>query len=371
MHIGIILHGPEIIDAGSAKKIIDIFRQENEVTAKLGGTMGRTAVLDAGLEDIIDISQGLTPSETILALNGSIDIAILLNHGKTLETGRYFGRFVASKLKSSSIPFVHIERPDCEGRIIYYSQQAKKCAEYVRKTLTKYGENYSLPVEKDSPLPPYIRTEGRTLIRRISGAFPGENIRLDGIVVGTVTHPEPEIVCQNGKVVKLLGVDIKQHGLEKLENRNIDLFKARVKTGNIRRTKHKSRIKTVPGSTSLKTVAIIDHCAESTFELIKDAGLVITVGDDTTTITADILVRLGIPIIGIVDGDPDHILEDPLVPKGSVIIRVREGFDDILGREVFEKLMGGKQKIYRQRSDELFDRILALAGKKVVNIKYY
>ena len=58
MRIGIILHGPEIVDVGSARKIIGIFNKEHDVTAKLGGTMGRTAVLDAGLENIIDISRG-------------------------------------------------------------------------------------------------------------------------------------------------------------------------------------------------------------------------------------------------------------------------------------------------------------------------
>lgn len=82
MRIGIILHGPEIVDVGSAEKIIGIFKKEHDVNARLGGTMGRTAVLDAGLENVIDISGGLTPSETIIAMKNDIDLAILLNHGK-------------------------------------------------------------------------------------------------------------------------------------------------------------------------------------------------------------------------------------------------------------------------------------------------
>ncbi|MFZ3059033.1 MAG: DUF2117 domain-containing protein [Candidatus Methanoperedens sp.] len=47
MRIGIILHGPEIIDVGSAKRIISIFNWEHDVMAKLGGTMGRTAAKHA------------------------------------------------------------------------------------------------------------------------------------------------------------------------------------------------------------------------------------------------------------------------------------------------------------------------------------
>ncbi len=364
MRIGIILHGPEIVDMGSAKQLIDIFRQEHEVIAKLGGTMGRTAVIDAGLEDVIDISQGLTPSETILSIKESIDLAILLNHGKTLETGRCFGRIVASKI--SQIPFVHIERPDCIGRIIYYSSKAKRCAEYVRNALKEYDEKYDLPIEPGYPAPSHVRAEGKLVIRRVSGAFAGENIRLDGIVIGEVTRPEPEIVCKNGRIVEIRGIKIKPHGIEKLENRKLDLFTARVRTGNIRRSLHETRIRKMKPEGK---IAIIDHCAESTFELVKDAGLVITVGDDTTTIAADILTRLGIPVIGIVDGDMDEVLGNAVIPSGSVIIRVREGFDDIVGREVFE-LLEGEQKLSMERN-ELLARILALAEKYVVEVVYY
>jgi hypothetical protein len=373
MRIGIVLHGPEIIDAGSAGRIIHIFRQENEVVARLGGTMGRTAVLDSGLEEDIDISQGFTPSETILALNGKIELAILLNQGKTLETGRYFGSYVASKLSGSCFPLVHIESPDSSGRIIYYTHQTKKCAEYIRKTLMRHCRcgKYDLPIEQGSPLRPYVRREGNKIIRRISGAFPGETIRLDGIVIGSATREEPEIICVEGRVVELRGGDIKPHGLSKLATRKIDLFKAKIKTGSIRRTKCEPRVKASQSGKSPKTAAIIDHCAESTFELIKDADLVITVGDDTTAIAADILARFGIPIIGITDGDLDNILENSIVPGGSVIIRVREGFDDILGREVSKKLMGEEQKIQVHRSYELLARVISLAKKYIVDIKYY
>jgi hypothetical protein len=207
MRIGIVLHGPEIVDTGSAKRIIDIFSREHEVVAKLGGTMGRTAVLDAGLEGVIDISLGLTPSETIMAMKDSIDLAVLLNHGKTQDTGRHFGRIVASKI--SQLPLVHIERPDSEGSIIYYSTEAKRCAEHVRSILRG---TYDLPIELGCPAPLHIRTEGELVIRRISGAFAGENIRLEGAVIGEVTRSEPEIVCKNGRIVELRGIKAKFHG---------------------------------------------------------------------------------------------------------------------------------------------------------------
>ena len=369
MRIGIILHGPEIVDMGSARKIIDIFNRGHNVTAKLGGTMGRTAVLDAGLENIIDISQGLTPSETITAIKDDIDLAILLNHGKTLDTGRYFGRIVASRL-CDSLPFVHIESPDNNGRIIYYNPLAKRCAEYVRDFLAKNDTAYDLPVEPGIPGTSHIRMDGDRIIRRVAGAFAGENIRLDGVVIGEITGTDIEIVCRDGRIDKVMGIKIKPHGLEKLENRRIDLFTAKIKTGPIRRTRAKPRISNVGFRNSCDKVAIIDHAAESTFELAKDAGLVVTVGDDTTTITSDILARLGVPVIGIIDGDVDGMLENTVVPEGSVFIRVMPGFDDIVGREVSRELMQGKQHTRYDR-DELIAKILALAGKYLVEVTYY
>lgn len=364
--MGIILHGPEIVDEGGAERVIRILMKEHDVIAKLGGTMGRTAVLDAGLEKLIDISQGMTPSQTINSLKDSIDITVLLNHGKTLETGRHFGRIVASKL-TSSIPFVHIERPDSDGRIIYYDRKAKRCAEHIRNIMIRRGD-YDLPIEKSSPLPPQVEHEGDRIIRRISGALPGENIRLNGIIIGHAASEQPEIVCRDGRVVELRGGIIKPHGLEKLDKRWIDLAAARVKTGNIRRSHHIPRKKTEKQNGEI--VALIDHCAESTFELVKDTGFVITVGDDTTAIAADIMARFGVPVIGITDGDLDGILNNTTVPPGSVIIRVREGFDDIAGREVFEKVMYGSQRI-SIKGDELLARILALVKKYLVDVKYY
>lgn len=369
MHIGIVLHGPEIVDEGEAKLIIDILGKEHEIIARLGGTMGRTAVLDAGLEDLIDISTGLTPSETINALKESIDLAILLNQGKNLETGRHFGRMVASRL-DSSIPFIHIERPLHDGRIIYYRANGKHCARYIHELLKKHDKDHDLIVEQGKPAPAVLRSEGGSLIRRISGAFPGENIRLEGIVIGHVTHHEPEIVCRDGRVTELRGVKVKQHGLEKLNRRTIDLYNAKVKTGNIRRTKHSAKIKPSLFLKSGKTITIIDHSAESTFELVKDADIAITVGDDTTTIASDILSRLGIPVIGITDGDLDCILGDTIVPAGSVIIQVKEGFDDILGKEILDKVMRSS-KIKIMPGNELLEAVLTLAKKYLVSVKYY
>ena len=65
MKIGLVIHGPEVIDQGEAKKILEKLSCMGKVEAKLGGTMGEVAVLDAGLDDIIDISQHMKPASVL------------------------------------------------------------------------------------------------------------------------------------------------------------------------------------------------------------------------------------------------------------------------------------------------------------------
>ena len=45
MEIGVVVHGPGIIDSGWAMKIIDYLSNYGNVRCRLGGTMGRTAVI--------------------------------------------------------------------------------------------------------------------------------------------------------------------------------------------------------------------------------------------------------------------------------------------------------------------------------------
>ena len=59
MKIGIVVHGPNIIDSGYAIKLINLIKNYGDVSVRLGGTMGRTAVIDASLEDVIDITRKL------------------------------------------------------------------------------------------------------------------------------------------------------------------------------------------------------------------------------------------------------------------------------------------------------------------------
>ena len=80
MEIGVVVHGPGIIDSGWAMKIIDYLSNYGNVRCRLGGTMGRTAVIDAGLENIINISMKLLPSESLEIFNTeNVDVLDILH----------------------------------------------------------------------------------------------------------------------------------------------------------------------------------------------------------------------------------------------------------------------------------------------------
>jgi len=105
--------------------------------------------------------------------------------------------------------------------------------------------------------------------------------------------------------------ELKSHGLEKLPR--IDLERAIIRSGKIRRTWARPRLREQRGDGA----AFIDHCAEDAFEAAKGASIVVVVGDDTTAIAADILARLGVPVVGIVDGDLDRLAEETVMLPGS------------------------------------------------------
>lgn len=72
--IGAVVHGPEIIDSGCALQLINYLEKLGSVTAVLGGTMGRVAVIDAGLEDAVFISPRRKPSQSIKDMEATSDV---------------------------------------------------------------------------------------------------------------------------------------------------------------------------------------------------------------------------------------------------------------------------------------------------------
>ena len=293
MKISLVIHGPEVIDSGEAKRVLEKLSRMGTVEARLGGTMGKAAVLDAGLENVIDISRHLKPSVCIEAFFETSNLVCLLNRGKTVETGEIFGEMIAAHLSEPEMkPLIQIESPTyTDGKLILLNKKAGEYLETLSETLG-LSVKIPLPLQK-SVFVEKCQTTGKIrVIRRLLGVFPGENILLNGIVIGKALSPEISIVSENGFIVAIKGGEIKKHGLEKLHNYEkmdpVDLAKAWAKSGNLRRSnflfpngqKQNACGRSSGFSSMLRTgkVVLIDHTAEYTFELAAGAELAVTVG---------------------------------------------------------------------------------------------
>ncbi len=358
--IGVVVHGPEVVDSGFALRVLNYLEKFGMVNAVLGGTMGRLAIMDAGLESIIKISPKRRPSQSIGYLQPGSDIIVLLNQAKTRETGLAFGIKVAAHAGASR-PIIHI---DCGGRFVAVFYGAGKAEEIAETAARDLGVDYlspSLPEEKDIDSDSIAR-DGDTVKRRLTGVQPGELISINGVVVAKATEGSVEILAKKGEDHRDKGRKAKTPRVGEALNRGpgrrhhpqrpYQAYSAR------------PRVLECKGNGA----ALIDHSAEDAFEMAEGTCVVITVGDDTTAIAGDILSRMGIPVIGIVDGDLDGLSQRTVMPKGSVIVRVEPGYDDVVGRQIKKEIFQGKNRISIRASD-LAEKVMEIAGERIVQVE--
>lgn len=411
MEIGVVVHGPGIIDSGWAMKIIDYLSNYGNVRCRLGGTMGRTAVIDAGLENIINISMKLLPSESLEIFNTeNVDVIFLLDYGKSQETGHVFGYtafnhyfkkisnedYLSTNHKSfydSDIPVVQIERPGEEdGSIISWNVDVNRKIKQKKKglfsrsddsdeesfdfvgmfndlieefnltkhtpedVLNNYFSEISQAADEETArerIADFPDDGSQFTYRRIHGASPGENILVNGFVIGYSESDAPILLARDDIIVDIIGGVVKEHGVEKLGP--VNLSNAIVKTGLLRKSKEViprvldsdfvsiNDVEMNSSSNGLENkensfkIAYVDHAAYDIYRF-KNFDLVVTVGDDTTLVASDILYRFDIPIIGITDGDLDKVVEKGFVNDKSIILEVAPDFDDIVGHNIHERL---------------------------------
>jgi hypothetical protein len=371
-NIGIVVHGPEIIDSGCAKMIFDLLNDFNhnstkiKTMAKLGGTIGRVAVIDNNLETTIDISEKLVPSESLKKLNNCNDILFLINYGKSKETGHTFGKIVVERSNIKNKTVIQIERPkEKDGTILIWNTPKN---DFENKLINYLSNKLNLPIENCISNGLTIWEEHNNIYRELHGVDKGEAIMLNGIVVGRAIGAPVILVSNNNKLINIINGEVKWHGVEKLGE--IDLKKVIIKTGILRRhpsniNKNKKNNKGYEYDLSSKgEVIIVNHAGEDVLEEIKNkkVSAVITIGDDTTTICGDILARFDIKIIGITDGDRDDILKNPIITEGSNIFLIENCKDDDVG-EMLEEKLKNKNMTY----DDALNYIKELLNKNKID----
>jgi hypothetical protein len=347
MRFGIIIHGPEVIDTGRAKHLIRFLGEMAYCEVCLGGAMGAVAVIDACLENVIDISRREKVSEAMIRLDRSCDVIVVLNHAKTRESGIAFGSILMERLSHK------LEHPAIQLDIDFILPLNQKADCMTREISSR------LNLEVES------LTSDRThdMKRAIHGVIPGENIWINGNVIGRALDQSVTIRIDDGLPI-FEGVKVKEDGLRKVLP--FDLHDAMIRTGHIRRTK------AVPRSVDKRSngkIMLIDHCAEDSFFETKDASLAITVGDDTTRIAGALLYRKGMPIIGITDGDEDGICGEEVFSSGSVILKLHPGNDDLLGKEVRDRFFGDDVHAKMgSTATELVKIIIEMGGDRIKEI---
>ncbi|MEA2032584.1 MAG: DUF2117 domain-containing protein [Euryarchaeota archaeon] len=405
--IGLLIHGPEILDEGEAGEAIKTLMDAAgfEVEAALGGITGKTAVIDAGMQHVIDISRDMRPSEVMEDfVERDVNFILLVNHAKTEESGfmlgegilrRFFDRRGAAE---ETISFVQLEYGSGSRIIIRWLLRPDDVGVYKRLTgvFSEFRERQPYKLESR------CKKDARSnrVYREIKGVHPGEKIVVDGVVIGMASSSHKNknnsvtLVAKEGKLVDIVGGRLIKHNLEKLPP--LELEKVLVKTASVIRRTNPKRVEVGAGTDERKLRgkgrgkkkkrACLFYNVGNLFPKLKDADadvvVAVTIGDDTTSIAGDILKRFGIPMIGITDGDADGLIAgiergaaleqyDRFLPPDSLIIRLKPERDDIIGEKVKEEIFGGGEEIeldgdVEQQIKALKHRILHLAEQDII-----
>jgi hypothetical protein len=302
----LVLHGPEVFDAGDVPFLRDCLRPDRIVVA---GVMARTAAEESGIPcEFIS----LPPSMVIRDLPGAV---LLANHGKTPESGRIFGEIIASRL--SPEPLCQLE---ASSKTFYVWNRALDHSILAVARRTGYAVR-----------PATTGKQAGCAERTIRGCRPGEPVYVNGIVIGTATGTDVVVRSVSGRLEPVAGLIPKDHGLEKLHRFSFtDLSGVWCKSGNLRTV--------VPGRAARRNrpghVILVDHCGHELYRRITpDTCGIVSIGDDTTAVCGHVASHLGIPVFGVIDGDGDGIVTGAFT-GGSVIARALSEKDDDIGAEL-------------------------------------
>ena len=406
--IGLLIHGPEVIDEGEAEEAIETLKEAGfEVEAALGGITGKTAVIDAGMQHVIDISRDMRPTEVMEDfVERDVNFILLVNHAKTEESGFMLGEgilrnFIDRGGAKKNLSFVQLEYGSGSRIIIRWLLRPDDVKVYKRLTgvFSEFSERQPYKLESR------CKKDARSnrVYREIKGVHPGEKIVVDGVVIGMASSSHKNknnsvtLVAKEGKLVDIVGGRLIKHNLEKLPP--LELEKVLVKTASVIRRTNPKRVEVGAGTDERgsqgkgmekkKKLACLFYNVGNLFPKLKDAEdadadvvVAVTIGDDTTSIAGDILKRFGIRMIGITDGDADGLIAgiergaaleqyDRFLPPDSLIIRLKPERDDFIGEKVKEEIFGGGEEIeldgdVEQQIKALKHRILHLAEQDII-----
>jgi len=345
--IAVLFHGIDIFYDEESKNILNILNDRYAIKPYIVGTMGITSLFDSGVKGVELILK--RPSEALSELNG-FDSVILILKARSIETARAFLGIIG-------------ERTKFDGEIIGIDINTNSLFE-VKPGVSNIKDFFISLGFKEELISGGIdvRTEGDFFVRRVKGCNPGELLLFGGIVVGKVTSNEVKVYVKDGEVKKISGVEIKNHGLEKIKN--VDIHKIKIDSTPGFETRDSGVIRKIEG----EDILFINHDAYSIYKNLSNLKGAVTVGDDTTRVSGYILKRFGIPLIGIIDGDKDGVMKGECFYSGSVLFEVNG--DDITGDRIFSEFFKKNQTI-KYDFDKLKKDIESYLGKDILKKTEY
>jgi hypothetical protein len=300
-----VIHGPGAIDSGDAAALIASLRPG---WVAIAGIMTRCAAEEHGL---IHAWTGEPPS---VALSRD-PAAVLVNRGRTPESGRVFGELVAARVAR---PLIQLE---CIDRTVIAWNRAEGSG-------IAHRLGWMLEERNAENVPP---VENRRTVR---GCLPGDAVLINGLVIGRATADEIALVSDGTDLIAERGCVMKEHGVEKLRRRGpISLPDAWCTAGTLRSTTPGK-----PGRRRIRCgrILVLDHDACELYRRLSDDVCgILAIGDDTTAVALHIGAHLGLPVLGVTDGDGDELVAGTGA-AGSLVVRATGERDDDLGRLVAE-----------------------------------
>ncbi len=363
LRVGVVLQGPKPIDEGMADRVLRLLEEWGaRVRVLISGAMGRVAALDRGWGCGGAAGASPLPSRALDELSlENPDLLILLTGCKSLENGLHMGRKIVENARLARLLRVPLTQVETAGRgaVIHWAGDPSLSR--------KLAGSLSLELRSPPPFTGGIERRGGRVYRSLVGVRPGEKILVNGYVVGESLSHDVTLVARGGRLEEIVGGRKYPRGFQKVGR--VDLARANVKT--LRTLRGVPPPRTLPGRKGSRVILV--ERADTALERAQGAGLVIAVGDDTTMITHEILSRLGIPVLGLVDGDADGLMERSGgregVRSGLYLVRVSPGMDDEAGRIVRERLFRGRPWV-RLRGDpeRMKRRVLETLGELVQEV---
>lgn len=320
--LALLFHGVDIFYDERSKDILKSLNKRYVMKSFIVGTMGITSMFDSGIEGVEMIFK--RPSVAISELKG-FDTVLFVLKARSIDTAKVFLGSIGERAVFDG----GILGIDIETQTLF---EAKKGSSNLKDYLTSLGFNES-PVGKGIE----VAKEDGYFVRKVRGCVPGEFLLFNGLIVGKVTDKDVKVYVKDGKIDRIWGVKIKEHGLEKLKD--IDIYSLKIDSTDGFLTRDPKILRKLHG----ENIILINHDAYSIYQNLSNISGAVTIGDDTTRMSGYILKRFGIPLIGIVDGDKDGIIKGEHFYSGSVLFEVMG--DDISGDKIQSYFFKGKKSI--------------------------